>query len=216
MDRPRQVEPFVFGISDDDAKWWARGHQLAGSPFQRGRRSTVVEHGEPLQHTPGTHQSIYVLPDERVQTKSREDFAAGAQEAHAQALAVVFEGHLAEEAAPGHQETATVDCEDENTSPWPAPDGGCGADFLLCLGCGNAHVHPGHHPRLTYLLQQLRGLRSVMADHAWQQRPWHDALLRLENLRERVGARAWDAALARVSDADRILVHLLLKGDIAP
>jgi hypothetical protein len=43
----------------------------------------------------------------------------------------------------------TADCADETASPWPARDGGCGADFLLCLGCPNSHVHPGHYPRLA-------------------------------------------------------------------
>ncbi|GAA2644531.1 hypothetical protein [Streptomyces lunalinharesii] len=46
-----------------------------------------------------------------------------------------------------------MDCADETTSPWPAWDGDCGADFLLCLACRNVHVHPGHHPRLAPLHQ---------------------------------------------------------------
>ncbi|MFE2188515.1 hypothetical protein [Streptomyces sp. NPDC059455] len=48
---------------------------------------------------------------------------------------------------------------------------------------------------------------------------WNDHLLRLEDLRDddkKVGPAAWDAALARVSDSDRGVVELLLKGDLAP
>jgi hypothetical protein len=109
----------------------------------------------------------------------------------------------------------TADCADEAASPWPAPGGGCGADFMLCLGCPNAHVHPGHYPRLAHLHQQVASLRSALPDRTWAAR-WHDHLQRLEDLRDKAGASAWNAALARVTDADRTLVGLLLKGNLAP
>jgi hypothetical protein len=214
MDRPRPVDPLVFGVSDDDAKGWARHHGLGGSPFERQRRTTVTREGRPLQHSQGTHESVYVLPDEHVQAASRGVFEAGALEAWDQAQAVVFGGQLADEPDPGHDETVVADCADETTSPWPAPEGGCGADFLLCLACENAYVHPARHSRLAHLRQQLHGLRSALDDRTWESR-WRDHLLRLDDLREKIGDVAWDAALARVDDTDRALVRLLLKGDLA-
>ncbi|WP_252396585.1 hypothetical protein [Streptantibioticus parmotrematis] len=215
LDRPRPVGPLFFGVSTNDARQWAKDHRLGGSPFQRTRRTTVTREGRPLQHTRGTHESVYVLPDKRVQRASREDFADGALEALEQARNTAFNGRLTPAADPGHQQTATADCQDESTSPWPAPDGGCGADFLLCLGCRNAHVHPGHHPRLAHLREQVLGLRSALPDPVWNGQ-WRDHLLRLEDLRDKVGTAAWNAALARVSQADRALIDLLLKGSLAP
>ncbi|MGX1800426.1 hypothetical protein ACWIGN_32080, partial [Streptomyces albidoflavus] len=169
----------------------------------------------PLQHSQGTHESVYVLPDEHVQRASRSVFEQGAVEALKQAQAAVFGGHLTEGPEPVHEETVTADCSDQENSPWPSPEGGCGADFLLCLGCPNAYIHPGHHPRLAHLHQQVESLRAVLDDRAWNER-WSDHLLRLEDLRGKVGPAAWSAALARVTDNDRSLVQLLVKGDLAP
>jgi hypothetical protein len=214
-DRTKPLGPLVFGVSPGDARWWGVTHQLDGSPFQRLRQKTVTREGRPLQHSPGTHESVYVLPDPQVQQQSREVFEAGAQEALAQARSIVFEGKIADAADPAHHETATADCEDEDSSPWPSPKGGCGASYLLCLGCANAHVHPGHHPRLALLHQQLEGLRSALDDHTWR-RDWLDHFLRLEDLRDRVGPPAWNAALSRVTDTDRTLIQLLINGDLAP
>ncbi|WP_234321139.1 hypothetical protein [Streptomyces katrae] len=75
--------------------------------------------------------------------------AAGAEEALEQARDYTFKGRLTDVGDAAHQETATADCADEETSPWPDPSGGCGADFLLCLSCENSRVHTGHHPRLA-------------------------------------------------------------------
>jgi hypothetical protein len=215
LDRPRPVGPLIFGISSYDAYEWPRRHDLGGSPFLRARRATVAREGTPLQHARGTRESIYVLPNPQVQRASRRVFEDGAYEALEQARAAVFGGHLAAGPDPAHQQTATADCADEAASPWPAPDGGCGAEFLLCLGCPNAHVHPGHYPRLAHLHQQVRSLRAALPDHAWTAR-WHGHLQRLEDLRDKAGAAAWNAALARVTSADRTLVSLLLKGKLAP
>ncbi|WP_327172584.1 hypothetical protein [Streptomyces sp. NBC_01336] len=217
LDRPAPVGPVSFGVSDDMGKRWSRSHKLGGSPFQRSRRTAVTAEKRPLQHTQGTHESTYVLPDKKVQRASRDDFEDGALEALEKALAAVFGGKVTDKPDREHQETATVDCQDEESSPWPAPAGGCGADFLLCLACSNAHVHPGHHPRLAHLHQQIVSLRSVLDDHTFGER-WNDHLLRLEDLRsdKKVGPVAWKAALARVSDTDRTIVQLLLKEDLAP
>ncbi|WP_237291393.1 hypothetical protein [Streptomyces sp. Sge12] len=215
LDRPASLGPLDFGIPDDLASWWARGQGLGGSPFQRARRTTVTRAGRPLQHTQGTHESIYVLPDPQVQETSRGVFEAGALDALAQARSTAFGGKIADSPDPSHQETATADCEDEDSSPWPAPEGGCGADFLLCLACPNAHVHPGHHPRLAYLHQQILSLRSVTDDRRFHER-WGDHVLRLENLRDKIGLTAWTADPGRVNDNDRTIVRLLLKEDLAP
>lgn len=217
LDRPASVGSLTFGVSDNATKWWAFTHGLGGSPFQISRRTTVTSEGRPLQHSQGTHESVYVLPDKQVQRASREVFEAGAREALEQARAAVFAGKTTDTPDPDHQQTATADCEDEESSPWPSPEGGCGADFLLCLACPCAHVHPGHHPRLAHLHQQILSLRSVLDDGPFRER-WSDHLARLEDLRGegKVGPVAWTSALARVSDTDRTIVQLLLKGDLAP
>ncbi|MFI0084654.1 hypothetical protein [Streptomyces bobili] len=209
LDRPRPLGPLVFGVSKADATRWAKSHQV-GSPFQRARRTTVTTTGKPLQHKPGTHESIYVLPDENVQEAAVEVIAAGAEEALDQARDYTFKGRLADAADPDHQETATADCADEKTSPWPRPSGGCGADFLLCLSCENSRVHHGHHPRLALLHRQLTSLRSTWPEKLWRKR-WDEHLQRLADLRTKV-----NAALARVTDRDRMIIDHLLKGDLAP
>ncbi|MEV3875027.1 hypothetical protein [Streptomyces sp. NPDC049906] len=214
-ERPRPVGPLAFGIAYNDAQRWSKAHGLGGSPFQRTRRTTVTREGVPRQHYQSTNERVYVLPDKHVQRASRSVFADGAEEALEQAEAAVFGGHLADAPDPAHEQTATVDCEDETTSPWPAPEGGCGADFMLCLACKNAYIHPGHHPRLALLHHRLKSLRSVLDDSAWNEQ-WQDHSLRLEDLRNKVGETAWDAALARAGSDDHALVHLLVKGDLAP
>ncbi|POX50631.1 hypothetical protein [Streptomyces sp. Ru72] len=214
-ERPRPVGPLALGVGHGDAQWWAQRHGLDGAPFRRTRRTTVTREGRPLQHSPGTHQSVYVLPDGQVQRASQSVFEAGAREALDQARAVVFAGHVAGAQDPAHQQTVTADCADETSSPWPGPEGGCAADFLLCLACPNARVHPGHHPRLAHLHQVLQSLRSPLPDGTWQER-WSEHALRLDDLRDKVGPTAWTAALARVDDADRTLVHLLVKGELTP
>ncbi|GHG29283.1 hypothetical protein ACFFSH_35905 [Streptomyces filamentosus] len=158
---------------------------------------------------------MYVLPDEQVQHASRDVFTEGASEALAQARAAVFGGRLTGAADPGHTATATADCADETSSPWPDGAGGCAADFLLYLGCRNAHVHPGHHPRLAYLHQGLRSLRSVLPAEVWQAR-WAEHFARLNDLRDKTGPPAWDTASSRADTDDHTLVHLLVKGTLRP
>lgn len=82
-------------------------------------------------------------------------------------------------------------------------------------GNPNVRVHPGHHPRLAHLHQKLHSLRSVLPERSWHER-WSEHALRLEDLRDKVGPAAWNAALARVNDEDRTLVHLLMKGELTP
>lgn len=212
---PPKVGPLAFGVGQDSVKLWVHSHGLAGSPFQRTRRTTITREGRPLAHSSGTHASVYVLPDEHVQRASRDVFADGASAAFDAALATAFAGHLTDVADAAHQPTATADCSDPGTSPWPGTDGGCAADFLLCLACRNAHVHPGHHPRLAHLHRQVLSLRSAVTDQTWQRR-WSDHFLRLEDLRRKVGESAWNGALARVSDTDQSVVSLLLDGELTP
>ncbi|PJT45763.1 hypothetical protein CWI85_36805 [Streptomyces albidoflavus] len=216
LDRPQPVGPLIFGVSGHEAKEWANQHRLGGSPFRRLRRTTVTREGKPLQHTQGTHESVYVLPDEKVQEASREVFEAGVLEALDQAEKAVFGGHLAPAPEPGHGQTATADCADETTSAWPSADGvGCGADFLLCLACPNAHVHPGHYPRLALLHERVHSLRSVLPERLWQSR-WEEHSGRLDHLESRVGTTVWATARRRADDTDRTVVDLLLKGQLAP
>jgi hypothetical protein len=215
MDRPSAIAPLCFGVSGDDAGVWADVHKLGGSPFRRIRRTTVTREGKPLQHTQGTHESVYVLPDKQVQRASQQVFEAGALEALDLAKKAFFGGTLSEAPDASHEQTPTADCEDEGTSPWPAADGGCGADFLLCLACPNAHVHPGHHPRLALLHEQIDSLRSVLPGPRWRKR-WHEHAQRLDDLAGKVGSSAWTSARTRVTTADRTVIDLLLKGQLAP
>ncbi|MFF7985757.1 hypothetical protein ACFZDK_42725 [Streptomyces sp. NPDC007901] len=214
LDRPQPVGPLIFGISGADAKEWADQHGLPGSPFRQLRRTTVTREGSPLQHTQGTHESVYVLPDGKVQEASQEVFADGALEALDQAKKAAFGGRLAQAPEPGHGQTATADCADETTSAWPAEGGGCGADFMLCLACPNAHVHPGHYPRLALLHEQVQSLRSVLPERLWQSR-WEEHSQRLNDLASRVGPTTWTTARSRAGDTDRAVVDLLLKGQLA-
>ncbi|WP_344430821.1 hypothetical protein [Streptomyces lavendulocolor] len=213
LDRPRPAGPLMFGIDSQDGVRWGRQAGLPGSPFQRVRRVTVVREG-PLQHSRSTHESVYVLPDRQVQDASRKVFAAGAEAAAGQARAH-FAGQVSALPDPGHRVTGTVDCADESTSAWPDGTGGCAADFLLCLACPNAHVHPGHHPRLAVLAEYLRGLASVVPEEEFDVR-WRDHLIRLDDLSLRIGPAAWSAARRQADDRDHALIRLLLKGDLTP
>lgn len=214
LDRPRPVGPLCFGVSKADGTTWARNNSIR-SPFQRMRRTTVAREGRPLQHSSSTHESVYVLPDKHVQKAAEAVIAAGAHDALRLARDITFQGRLTAVADPDHQETATTDCADESSSPWPAPEGRCGADFLLCLACGNARVHSGHHPRLALLHQRLLSMRSVWPEKLWQQQ-WSDSFERLVDLRAKVNELTWDAALARATDRDRTIIDHLLRGELAP
>jgi hypothetical protein len=213
---PDHVGRFRFGISSTHALTWTKKQGLPPhSPFRRARRTVTVEEKAPIGHSQDTHARKYLLPDHQVQQESFEVFAAGAEEALERAREVVLEAELREERDPADVETATTDCKDFEHGPYPAPGGGCGAAFLLCLGCGNARIHTDHHPRLTYLHQALTNLRSTELPAAWQ-RSWGDAHTRLEDLRRKLGEGVWRQARDRVSDRDRETVHLLLNGDLNP
>jgi hypothetical protein len=205
---------FRLGISSDNAADWARDEGLGGSPFRRGRRTVIaLDRREPAQHSRDTHDRRYVLPDERVQARAAEVIASGAEDAAGRAGRAVLAAQLRDQAVSGDAETATADCSGPGDSPWPSPDGGCGASFLACLACPNARVHPGHHPRLAHLHEALGSLRSVLPPAVWAA-GWRDACERLEDLRGQVGDGPWGHALARVTSADREIVTHLLTGNL--
>jgi hypothetical protein len=209
------VGPFHFGIHSDAAKEWAKAEALDGSPFKRGRRTVIaLDRREPGQHSQGTHDRHYVLPDKRAQAEAVEVIAAGAEDAAGRARRAVLIAQIRDAPAPGDSETATADCSSYHDSPYPSPDGGCGASFLTCLACPNARVHPGHHPRLAHLHKALASLRSVLPPAAWAA-DWRDAHDRLDDLRKRLGDGLWAQGLAQVTDADRELVSHLLTGTLA-
>ncbi|MET9086425.1 hypothetical protein ABZX77_31870 [Streptomyces sp. NPDC004237] len=215
-DRRPNVGPFYFGLSNDDVKWWTKRVGLKGSPFQRGRRTvTAVERREPAQHSQETHDRVYVLPDKNVQEAAVPVFADGAEEAVEVARRAVLVAEMRDAPDPDDEETATADCSDAEASPWPAPAGGCGASFLLCLACRNAHVHPGHHPRLVLLHQSMQELRSVLPKPVWR-RDWSDHHARLDDLKRRIGPGGWAHALTRITDTDRTIIDHLLAGDLNP
>jgi hypothetical protein len=214
LDRHPPVGKFRFGIDSQTATKWGRNFGLGGSPFQRGRRTVlVVDRREPAQHSQETHDRSYALVDKRVQADAGPVIAGGVHEAVANAHKAVLRARLVAGPLRGDAPTAIADCEDMTASPVPAIGGGCAASFLMCLGCQNAHIHPGHHPRLAYLHQALGGLRSALPTAVWDT-DWADAHARLNDLKRKVGAAVWDTALARITDADRDTVGLLLTGDL--
>lgn len=206
------VGRFRFGVHKHTAQDWAQAEGFAGSPFQRGRRTVIaLDRREPGQHTQDTHDRHYVLVDKRVQAEAVEVIAEGAADAANRAHRAVLVAELRDQPSPGDVETATADCGDFDNSPWPAPDGGCGASFLACLGCPNARVHPGHHARLTHLHAALTNLRSVLPPDTWEA-DWGDPHARLTDLKAKLGAGQWATALNHSTDDDRTLINDLLTG----
>jgi hypothetical protein len=213
-DRLQPAGPFHFGVHADAAKKWAAAEGLGGSPFRRGRRTVMaLDRREPGQHSQDTHDRHYVLPDRRVQAEAVEVIAAGAEDAAGRARQAVLAAQLRDQPVPGDAETATADCSGYHDSPYPSPDGGCGASFLMCLACPNARIHPGHHPRLAHLHEALASLRSVLPPAVWAA-DWRDAHDRLEDLRQRLGDGLWAQGLSQVTDADRDLITHLLTGTL--
>lgn len=211
-DRHPPVGGFHFGIDTAAARTWARAEGLGGSPFRRGRRTVIaVDRREPGQHSQDTHDRQYVLIDKRVQADAVEVIAAGAQDAANRAREAILVAELRDTPNPRDTETATADCADYDNSPFPAPDGGCGASFLMCLACANARVHPGHHPRLAHLHLALANLRSALPSAVWEA-DWGEAHTRLADLKNKLGDGVWAQALSRVTDADRDLINHLLTG----
>lgn len=216
LDRLAPAGLFRFGVTSKAGTEWASAHGFGGSPFQRGRRTVVViDKREPIQHSQDTHDRSYVLVDKRAQAAAAGVVAAAAASATDQAHAVVLKARLVAAPVPGDAPTAIADCEDLDTGPVPAAAGGCAASFLMCLGCGNAHVHPGHHPRLVHVHKSLSALRSALPASVWDA-DWADIHARLEDLKRKVGVAAWAAAQSRVTTADVELVNLLLAGDMNP
>ncbi|MEU3168011.1 hypothetical protein [Streptosporangium sp. NPDC006930] len=214
LDRLPPVGRFHFGITTQRATHWAKSVGLTGSPFRRGRRTVnALDRRQPGQNSQETHERHYALVDKRVQAGAVEVIATGAEDAADRARASVLVAELRNEPQGGDVETATADCHDYDNGPYPAPGGGCGASFLMCLGCENARVHPGHHSRLTHLHHALSNLRSILAPQAWS-RDWGEAHERLEDLKTKLGEGIWRLALARVTDADRALIADLLTGEL--
>jgi hypothetical protein len=214
LDRHPPAGPFHFGVPPDSATGWAKAAGLSGSPFRRGRRTVLaVDRREPAQHTQETHDRRYVLADKRVQDEAVAVIAAGAEDAAGRARKAVLVARVHGEPVPGDAETATADCSGFGNSPYPASDGGCAASFLMCLGCENARIHPGHHPRLVHLHRVLANLRTVLPPPSWEAH-WGDTHARLEDLKSKLGDGQWSQVQARVTDADRDLIDLLLTGDL--
>lgn len=212
-DRQSRVEPFGLGLSEHSGTKWGRYYGIGGSPFRRGRRTVVaLNRREPSQHSSTTHDRAYVLLDKRVQAEAIDTIAQGAQDAVEGARQVILIAELRDDPSPHDAETATADCKNFDDSPYPGPDGRCSASFLMCLGCTNARIHPGHHARLAHLHHALANLRSVMPSNSWEA-DWGQAYARLEALKSSLGQGVWTHAKARASDDDRRLIDLLLGGN---
>ncbi|TLS46238.1 hypothetical protein FE633_09850 [Streptomyces montanus] len=203
---------FRFGVIDSAGSAWARAEGLNGSPFRRGRRTVnALVRREPGQNSQATHDRDYVLVDQRVQQEAADIIAAGAEDAAARARQAVLVAEVRAEPDTDDRETATADCHDYEHSPFTRPGKGCRASFLLCLGCPNARIHPGHHARLAHLHRALNHLRSAQPPTVWEA-DWGEAHARLEDLKRRLGEPVWAQALACVTDADRDLIDCLLTG----
>ncbi|MFD3580847.1 hypothetical protein [Streptomyces sp. NPDC058683] len=205
---------FGFGITGCTAQRWATQQGFPSSPFRRGRRTVNTLHRRELgQNSQATHDRVYALTDPQVRQAAIPVIAEAAEAVVAKAREAMFAAELRQRADPADRPTATADCHDYDNSPYPGPDGGCGASFLMCLGCANARVHPAHHSRLAHLHHALENLRTVMDAGQWQA-GWGDAHARLEHLKGRLGAAVWTSALTQVTDTDRELIALLLNGDL--
>ncbi|MQS16297.1 hypothetical protein F7Q99_29795 [Streptomyces kaniharaensis] len=214
LDREPPLGPFRFGIETRAAMAWARREGLDGSPFQRGRRTVnALYRREPGQNSQATHDSTYVLTDPQVRHDALPVIAAGAEEAAERARRAVLVAEVRDQADPGDLETATADCHDYTNSPYPGASGSCAASFLMCLGCTNARVHPGHHARLAHLHHALDNLRTALDPAVWHG-AWSDTFARLDDLKSKVGSGPWAQALERVMDADRAIVGHLLTGEL--
>lgn len=213
-DRQPPVGSFAFGITSAAALEWGQSIGLSGSPFRRGRRTVVaLNRRQPSQHSQNSHDRDYALVDKRVHHEAVEVIAGGAEDAAAHARKAVLQAELRNAPTAGDVPTVTADCAGFDSSPYPRSDGSCGASFLLCLGCTNAHIHPGHHPRLAHLHHALSNLRSVMPPTTWIA-DWGDAHARLEHLKHSLGESIWNHALSRVSADDRGLIKHLLMGNL--
>lgn len=213
-DRQPPVGPFDFGITSAAALEWGQAIGLSGSPFRRGRRTVVaLNRRQPAQHSQNSHDRDYTLVDKRVQDEAIEVIAGGAEDAADHARKAVLQAELRRATTAGDVPTVTADCAGFDSSPYPRSDGSCGASFLMCLGCTNAHIHPGHHPRLAHLHHALSNLRSVMPPPTWVA-DWGDAHARLEHLKHSLGEPIWNQALSRVSADDRGLIDHLLTGNL--
>ncbi|MFD7641628.1 hypothetical protein ACFV4P_13335 [Kitasatospora sp. NPDC059795] len=216
QDRDQPVGPFHLGIDSQAAQEWVRAEGLPGSPFRRGRRTVnALVRRESGQNSQDTHDSIYVLSDPRVAEQAAEVIAGGASAAEVHARHTVLAAELRDHPDPADTPTATADCTDYRNGPYPGPDGDCGASFLMCLGCTNARVHPGHHPRLAHLHHAVANLRTVLPPARWDAQ-WGEAHQRLDDLKARLDAPVWGRTLAGVGEADRALVAHLLSGDLNP
>ncbi|MFJ2663798.1 hypothetical protein ACIO14_05565 [Nocardia fluminea] len=214
-DRHPPVGPFELGIYSRSAREWSKSVAgINGSPFRRGRRTVVaLDRREPSQHSQDSHDRHYVLVDKRVQQDAIEVIAAGAQGAADLARKVVLVAEVRPAPTHGDTQTATADCADYTHSPYPDAEGRCGASFLMCLACANAHIHPGHHTRLAHLHRALTNLRSVMQPADWEA-DWGAAHARLEDLKYKLGEGIWVRSLNQVTADDRAVVDHLLIGEL--
>jgi hypothetical protein len=214
-DYAQPVGVFRFGVSAGDAAALLKDNGLpAESPFQRGRRTVVaVNRREPAQHSEGTFEQKYALRDRRVQRDSVEEIASGIEDALQRARRVMLVAEVTGAPQTGDTETATADCSNPQASPFSEHSITCTASFLLCLACENAHIHPGHHPRLAYLYEAMRSLRSVLTPTTWATQ-WADHFTRLEELKSHLGKAVWAEARKQVSESDRLVIDSLLKGEL--
>jgi len=213
-DRQSRVGPFGFGLDTHAGIAWGKAFGIDESPFRRGRRTVVaLDRREPSQHSSTTHDRDYVLVDKRVQAEAIDTIAQGAEDAVNHARQVILIAELRDEPSPDDAQTATADCKSFNDSPYPGADGCCSASFLMCLGCTNARIHPGHHARLAHLHHALTNLRSVLPTDRWNG-DWGPAFTRLENLKERLGEGVWKLAKVELSDEDRHVIGHLLGGSL--
>ncbi|RSN53993.1 hypothetical protein DMH12_17200 [Streptomyces sp. WAC 04229] len=208
--------PFALGLTGNQVESWGRAHGLSGSPLRRLRRTVNVLHRrEPGQNSQDVHDTVYVLREPQARQAAVPVIAAGVTEALEAARATVVRARLTAAHRAGDQPTVLADCADFAHSPLMPGTEGCRASFLLCTACPNARVHPGHHPRLAYLQRAIDSLRPVLPAEVWEAE-WRDPVLRLADLRARVGESSWLRARAAVTADERAVIDALMKGHLDP
>ena len=167
---------------------------------------------EPNQNSRGTHESVYLLSDEHTVAESEATIARGIQRAVSHAETVVAVTRRAN--ADLGEDTPTASCTDHRKSPFEAIGVPCSASFLLCLGCRNAVIMPRHLGRLAYLFECMSSIRGSVSPAVWQME-WSAHFSRLESLRrDHYSEGQWEQARTELANSDRMLVDLLIEGDL--
>jgi hypothetical protein len=202
--------------------------QPAEVSLRRIRRTVqVLIRKEPAQNSTEVHESVYRLADPATRDEAQQTIAQGLADALEHAKVIVKmrmvmgeeadqlielsdDPELAKAIANGDYDTPVGACSDFTNSPFTPPGLPCSVSFLLCLACRNAIATRRHLPRLVYLRHALQELRAVARKAVWDQ-DWQEHYLRVVSLLDQHATAAEQAAaLAKATDADRLMIDRLL------